>query len=243
MHVCVRGKGCMCTTACLSGIPVLSSTRLCSRRRCLSSMTPGNVSLCVRFLHMCHTATPTATRPTGADSLVMTHHLPTPSSTPRHRSLSLLFSPSLLLNFCSSLPCFSSSLTPLFPPCHLSFDLLLIQTSLFSLSLLCASFFSPSSFPSSLLPFHLCSSSFAALTSTLLIFSFSLISPFVLLHLFPSYPGLLPAHSFITCFCCFLLLTTLTIFFSPVCPCFFPCPILWLTFPVKSPPLYPYRRS
>lgn len=167
----------MCTTACLSGIPVLSSTRLCSRRRRLSSMTPGNVSLCVRFLHMCHTATPTATRPTGADSLVMTHHLPTPSSTPRHRSLSLLFSPSLLLNFCSSLPCFSSSLTPLFPPCHLSFDLLLIQTSFFSLSLLCASFFSPSSFPSSLLPFHLCSSSFAALTSTLLIFSFSLISP------------------------------------------------------------------
>lgn len=116
MHVCVRGKGCMCTTACLSGIPVLSSTRLCSRRRRLSSMTAGNVSLCVRFLHMCHTATPTATRPTGADSLVMTHHLPTPSSTPCHRSLSLLFSPSLLLNFCSSLPCFSSSLTPSFLP-------------------------------------------------------------------------------------------------------------------------------
>lgn len=93
MHVCVRGKGCMCTTACLSGIPVLSSTRLCSRRRRLSSMTAGNLPLCVRFLHMCHTATPTATRPTGADSLVMTHHHPTPSSTPRHCSLSLLVSP------------------------------------------------------------------------------------------------------------------------------------------------------
>lgn len=90
----------MCTTACLSGIPVLSSTRLCSRRRRLSSMTAGNVSLCVRFLHMCHTATPTATQPTGADSLVMTHHLPTPSSTPRHHSLSLLpFSPPQFLLF------------------------------------------------------------------------------------------------------------------------------------------------
>lgn len=83
--VCVsEEKGCVC----MGCVGCVSQWQPCivfhpppQREETYKQHDGRHPSVCV-FLHMCHTATPTATQPTRADSLVMTHHHPTSSSTP-----------------------------------------------------------------------------------------------------------------------------------------------------------------
>lgn len=65
-------------------------------------------SVCV-FLHMCHTATPTVTKPTRAGSLLMTHHHPTSSSSSSYSPVPSPSTSSILPQLCSSIPSFSVS--------------------------------------------------------------------------------------------------------------------------------------
>lgn len=162
--VCVREKGCL--NVCPSGIPVLSSTRLCSRRRhkqhdgwypcvCVCVL----VCVCAR-LHMCHTTTPATTRPTRAEILVMTHSIPS-------LFLHLLHSPlTLFLSLYNLLLC-SINFSP-------SSSCPLTRSSSLDLYIL-------SSIPSPLIFFFF--SSFLLLACHLTTLKSE---PFALLHLFPA---------------------------------------------------------